>query len=244
MANSVVRIYDTEQKARDAVRKLVEDGYPEGSIFLVTPGAGGVEGEEGGGAPVADSLVAAIKAGQLMAEHADIYAERVQRGRSLVVVPAAFGYARRAAEIMETCAPVDTDIELPQDPYDWNIGTPLSSAVCLPVLARNRPAPLSGLIGLTPIVRGQATFGTLASSTFFPSSFFKLLTKGPAPLSSTFGLKLLTTKKGVWASSFGLPLLSRGAAPLSSMFGLPLLSRSAAPLSSLLRFPTLLPDAR
>ncbi len=240
MANSVVRIYDTEQKARDAVGKLVEDGYPQDSIYLVTPSVGGEEG----GAPGADAFASAVKAGQLMGDFADIYADRVRRGRSLVVVPAAFGYSRRAAEIMEECGPVDTDIELPQDPYDWNVGTPFSSAVCLPVLQRNRPAPLSGLIGLTPIVRGQATFGTLASSKFFPSSFFSLLMKGPAPLSSTFGLKLLTTKKGVRTSSFGLPLLSRSAAPLSSMFGVPLLSRSAAPLSSLLRFPTLVPDAR
>jgi hypothetical protein len=242
MANSVVRIFDTEEKARDAVGKLVEDGYPEGSIFLVTPGPGGVE--EGGGAPAADSLVASIKAGQLMGDYADVYAERVARGRSLVVVPAAFGYARRAAEIMESCGPVDTDIELPQDPYDWNVGTPFSSAACLPVLQRNRPAPLSGLIGVTPLVRGTTTFGTLASSKYFPSSFFTLTIKRAAPLSQTFGLKLLTTAKRGWRSSFGLPLLSRKASPLSSTFGLPTLSRNPTPLSSLFRFATLVPEAR
>ncbi len=240
MANSVVRIFDTEEKARDAVGKLVEDGYPEGSIYLVTPGVGA----EGGGAPGADAFATAVKAGQLMGDFADIYADRVRRGRSLVVVPAAFGYARRAAEIMETCEPVDTDIELPQDPYDWNVGTPFSSAVCLPVLQRNRPAPLSGLIGVTPLVRGTATFGTLASSKFFPSSFLALTIKRAAPLSQTFGLKLLTTAKRGWRSSFGLPLLSRKASPLSSSFGLPTLSRNPTPLSSLFGFATLVPDAR
>jgi hypothetical protein len=243
MSNAVVRIYDSEGKARDAVAKLVEDGYPQDSIYLVTPGAGG--GEEGGGAP-AESFVAAIKAGQLMADHADVYAERVHAGRSLVVVPAAFGYARRAAEIMESVGPVDTDVQfrLPVEPYDWNVGTPISSALCLPVLARNRPAPLSGLIGLTPVVRGQATFGTLASSRFFPAAFGRLLTRNPAPLSSSVGLKLLTTKKGVWNSSFGLPLLTRKAAPLSSATGLPTLWNKAAPLSSLLGLPTLVPEYR
>jgi hypothetical protein len=240
MANSVVRIYDTEEKARDAVGKLVEDGYPQDSIYLVTPSVGGEEG----GAPGADAFASAVKAGQLMGDFADVYADRVRRGRSLVVVPAAFGYARRAAEIMEECGPVDTDIELPQDPYDWNVGTPFSSAVCLPVLQRNRPAPLSGLIGVTPIVHGTTTFGTLASSKFFPSSFFGLLINKAAPLSSTFGLKLLTQRKGVRTSSFGLPILSRSAAPLSSMFGMPTLSRNPTPLSSLFRFATLVPEAR
>jgi len=240
MANSVVRIFDSEEKARDAVRKLVEDGYPEDSIYLVTPSAGAEEG----GAPGADAFAAAVKAGQLMGDFADTYADRVRRGRSLVVVPAAFGYARRAAEIMETCEPVDTDIELPQDPYDWNVGTPFSSAVCLPVLQRNRPAPVSGLIGVTPLVRGTTTFGTLTSSKFFPSSFFALTIKRAAPLSQTFGLKPLTTAKRGWRSSFGLPLLSGKASPLSSSLGLSTLSRNPAPLSSLLRFPTLVPEAR
>ena len=241
MANAVVRIFDNEQTARDAAGKLIEDGFPQGDIYVVTPAA---SGEEVGG-PGPDAFAGAIKAGQLMGDTAPIYADRVRSGRSLVVVPAAFGYARRAAEIMESCGPVDTDIEIPTDPYDWNVGTPFSSAVCVPVLTRNRPAPLSGAIGLTPLLgNGTATFGTLASSKFFPSSFFTLLIKRAAPLSSTFGLKLLLAPKRSWNSSFGLPLLSRKAAPLSSSFGLPTSSRNAAPLSSLLRFPTLVPEAR
>lgn len=243
MANPIVRIFETEQQARDAVRKLAEDGYPEGSIYLVTPSMGGEEAPTGAGA---DTLAAALKAGSLMTETAEIYAERVERGRSLVVVPAAFGYGRRAAEIMDECGPVDTDIELPEPPYDFTLGTPFSSTVCLPVLTRNRPAPLSGLIGLTPLVHGRTTFGTLTNPHYMFSSLLGLRVLGgrAAPLSSTFGLKLLSTKKGPWRSSFGLPLLSRAAAPLSSMFGLKLLSKNPAPLSSLLRFRTLLPEYR
>jgi len=243
MPNPIVRIYETEQQAREAVRRLAEDGYPEGSIYLVTPSTGGAEAPAGAGA---DTLAAALKAGSLMTETAGIYAERVERGRSLVVVPAAFGYGRRAAEIMEEVGPVDTDIRLPEDPYDFTLGTPFSSTVCLPVLARNRPAPLSGLIGLTPLVRGRTTFGTLTNPHYMFSSLvgLKVLGGKAAPFSSLFGIKLLTTRKRPWNASFGLPLLSRAAAPLSSMFGLKLLSKNPAPLSSLLRFGTLLPESR
>jgi hypothetical protein len=245
MANPIVRIFETEQQAREAVRRLAEDGYPEGSIYLVTPSMGGGEEEAPVGAG-ADTLAAALKAGSLMSETAEVYAERVERGRSLVAVPAAFGFGRRAAEIMDEVGPVDTDIELPEDPYDFTLGTPFSSTVCIPVLARSRPAPLSGLIGVTPLVHGRTTFGTLTNPHYTASSSvgLKVLGGGASPFSSLFGLKLLTTKKRPWNMSFGLPLLSRAAAPLSSMFGLKILSKSPTPLSSLLRFRTLLPEYR
>jgi hypothetical protein len=243
MAN-IVRIYDTEDKAREAVRKLADDGFPADAICLVTPSvAGGEEGEPAGAS--GDALSTAMVAGGLMGDGAELYASRVRAGRSIVAVPAAFGYGRRAMDIMDEVGPVDTDVRPPEDPYDWNEGTPFSASVSLPVLTRNRPAPLSGLIGLTPLIEGRATFGTLTSSKYFPSAVTgPLLSRKAAPLSSMFGLKTLLTKRGPWRSSFGMPLLSKAAAPFSSMMNLPLLSRNPAPLSSLFGFRLLLPENR
>ncbi len=243
MAYAVVRLYENEQQARDAVGKLIGEGFPENSVFLVTPRTGAEE--EGAGGP-SDFLAAAVMAGKVIGDPgADVYAERVRAGRSMVVVNAEFGLSRPAMEIMDSCGPVDTDIRMPIDPYDWNEGTPLSGTLSLPVLSRDRPTPFSNLIGVTPLVRGQATFGTLTSSTFFPSRVAGgLLTKRAAPFSSLFGLKLLLSARTPWRSSFGIGLLTSKATPFSSLFGMKLLSKNAAPFSSLFGLALLLPENR
>ena len=84
MRNLVARIYDTEQRAREAVKKLKAGGFQDRAILALLPGS-------------ADSVANAIEAGELMAYQAGFYADRVRNGRSVVAIDAPFGQGQRAA---------------------------------------------------------------------------------------------------------------------------------------------------
>ncbi len=222
MKESIVRMYETEQQARDAVRALKDEGFPEEMIFLVTPGSGSS----------ADAIASAIMAGYVLRGYARLYAESVQRGRSLVVVRASFGYGQAAIDTMNRFRPVDTGVPAAAEPsVAWDEKAPLSSALGLPVLMRKNPAPLSRIIGLPPLSSGRSVlspmFGELASSKWSLSSLFGLglLSRNPAPLSSLFGMKTVSSRRGPMKSRIGFPLLTRRGAGLSSALGLPTLTR-------------------
>lgn len=205
MRDPIVRMYEAEQQARDAVQKLKDEGFPEDQIFLVTPQSGGT----------AEAIAAAIMAGFVLRSHAKVYAEGIQRGRSLVVVRASFGHSQDAIDILNSFGPVDTGLRLPKEPsIAWDEAAPISSAFRIPVLIRNSPAPISRMFGMPPLSRGRtgwlsALFGELTSPNYALSSVFgmPLLSRNPAPLSSLFGLKTVTSSSGPWKTSFGLPLL-------------------------------------
>ncbi len=206
MRDPIVRMYEAEQQARDAVQKLKDEGFPEDQIFLVTPQSGSS----------AEAIAAAIMAGFVLRSHAKIYAEGIQRGRSLVVVRAAFGHSQDAIDILSSFGPVDTGLRLPKEPsIAWDEAAPISSALRIPVLIRNSPAPVSRTFGMPPLSRGRtgwlaAIFGELTSPNYAFSSVFgmPLLSRNPAPLSTLFGLKTVTSSSGPWKTSFGLPLLT------------------------------------
>jgi hypothetical protein len=239
MTNPIVRLYETERQARDAVKKLRKKGFPQNTIFLVTPGSGS---EAGSG----DALSAAIVVGKLLGSQAKAFAERVQRGRSLVVVRPPSAQSQLATDILKGCGPVDTDLQLlePNQPAPFSdyLGlptlargrsrlpetaangredaAPLSAALNLAVLKRKRPAPFSDFLGFPTLSRG-------------PGRLPVLTRKMPAPLSGYLGLATLSRGRRFM---FGEPASSRFA--LSSLLGLSLLSRKAAPLSSLLKLKT------
>ncbi len=225
MRDPIVRMYETEQQARGAFDRLLAEGFPADTVFLVTPGSGGA------GASL-DAIAAAIMAGYVLRSHARVYASGIARGRSMVIVRAGFGFSQAAIDIMAAFNPVDTGLCLPEEPsIAWDEGAPLSSALRLPVLWRKQPNPMSRFLGLPPLSRGRSVlspmFGELANPRFALSALFGLglLSRNPAPLSSLLGLPTRSGKSGPWTTSFGLPLLSRKAAPLSSLFGLPVLTR-------------------
>lgn len=208
MRDPIVRMYATEQQARDAVRKLQHEGFPDDQIFLVTPASGGT----------AEAIAAAIMAGFVLRSHARIYAQGIQAGRSLVVVRASFGHTQDAIDVLNSFGPVDTGLSLPKEPsVAWDEAAPVSSAFRLPVLLRNSPAPLSRTFGWPPLSKGRtswlaAMFGEIGNPHFALSSLLGmgLLSRNPAPLSSIFGMKTVTASAGPWQKSFGLPILTRG----------------------------------
>lgn len=89
---------------------------------------------------------------------------------------------------------------------------------------QNRGTPLSDFLGM-PVLSNRKPKAQLFQSDAKVSFGFKLLSSGPAPLSSMLGLPLLKTSTGKTAS-MGMPLLSDNPAPLSSKIGLPLLKQS------------------
>ncbi len=204
-----VRMYETEQQARDVIGKLEEDGFPAETIFLVTSASGGE-------APSVGSMSAAIAAGFVLGSDAEIYAQGVARGRSLVLIRAGFGHGQSAVNILDSGGPVDTDLlPPPRLSVDYDEAAPLSCAFQWSVLKHDEPAPFSEWLGLQPIAPGP----------IFNRSFgFPLLSNVGAPLSTLFGLRTLSATTDPGEASFGLPLLLADPAPLSSKFGLPLLT--------------------
>lgn len=233
MAYPIVRMFESEQQARDAASKLRDAGFYEDVTFVVTPPG------EGEGAS-ADMLGSAILAGRTMGDQAAFYADRLKSGRTLVVVAAPPGMGRMAGGIMDSCGPVDTEMRAPVEPDAWGSGAPLSSAFYLPVL-NGGPAPFSRVFGLPMLTHGQSTFGTLTNPHWTFSRMFglKILTKVAAPLSAVTGMPMRVRAAAPLSAMLGLPRLGGSAAPLSSTFGIPLLSRNGAPLSSLFSLPLL-----
>jgi len=212
-------MYATEQQAREAVGKLREDGFPKDTILLVTPSAGAV---------TVDNLKAAITAGFMVGKDASVYAEAVERGRSLVVVRPAFGFGQAALAILDSCGPVDTHlIKTPELAVTSDRGTPLSSFFQWRVLRPNEPAPFSDFLGLPLLSSKPAcpsdTIGKLSGPMIDSSFGFRLLSNKAAPFSSLLGLQTLMDQPVDWESSYGLPLQSLNPTPLSSWLGLPLL---------------------
>ena len=240
MTIPIVRVYESEQQARDAAGRLREEGF--GEVFLVTP----VSGEE---AESPSAVLEALLAGQALGKHAGRYAAYVEEGRSLVAIRPPYGYSQLAINILAGYGPLETEPRPPQrSSTAWDEAAPLSSALQLRTIKRNQPAPFSGLLGLSVLSRGGRSvlsklFGELTSPHF---AFFgrSHLVHEAAPLSSFLHLKTLTRSEGPRRSSLGLPLLSRRPAPLSSALGLhtltggPLRTHPAG-FSAVLGLPTL-----
>jgi hypothetical protein len=229
-------MYATERQARDAVAKLLEEGFRAEEIFLVTPGSSIA-------APPLATISSAMLAGEVLGSQAKFYAEGVKQGRSVVAISAPFGTGKLANSVLDSFNPLDMGLQPSETPPPaWEEAAPLSSAFLLPILKRGQPAPLSAFLGLGTLSRGRSVlagmFGELTSSDF---AVF-----GRNPLTrNQAGWASLSGKSGPsWRTSFGFPMLSRNPAPLSSAFGMhvlakPNLSRQAAPLSEITGLPTL-----
>lgn len=206
------RIYETEDQARSAIDRLLESGFSQSDIMLLTP-----SGDDNDGA-----VMAAIADGFMPSTYRRSMARSLENGRSVVAITPPFGSAQLAAEILESCNPVDSD-QIPEHSY-------------------SNPTPLSDFLGIPALSHVRSTTNVSNRTTFSPNSLLSKKT-------TIFGFKALTDNKSK-SSSFGLPLLSRkstiiGIKPLTSSkgksrsFGLPLLSNNPTPLSSMFGMRTL-----
>jgi len=178
------RIYDTEQKARNAVQKLQEAGVAPDRVSFLSPGHGAN----------ADAVEAASP--NLPAGHAIVYGRALSKGHHVVLVQSFFGQGGRLGSILNSCDPMDSrDLPL----IRARNASPFSDLFRIPTLSRSRQTTMARI------------FPALSSPSFAFSSKFglKLLSSNAAPLSSMFKIKLLSANPAPLSSVFKLKLLSR-----------------------------------
>lgn len=202
MPQSIIRTYESEAQASKVADLLRGEGHV--NVFQFS----GVSGKAS--AAVRTKLIANMMAAHIWRSHAEIYADRLTKGKSMVVAYPLFGTAQNAIDIMDSHNPADSGIPVSNgsDDYKWDDAAPLSSVLHMPVLTHTK-LPAETLSGISS------------------------LTKGKAFLSEWLGIALLKSGAAKKSTSMGLPLLSNSATPLSSALGMRTLSSNPTPLSSL-----------
>lgn len=226
MPVTVSRIYDSPGKAAGAVNELKSSGFSEGDLTEISSAG-------------PDTLGAITAAGVSSADAA-VYAEAVGRGNALVICRPLFGWASKAASILDSHGPVAVELPAEQTTKAKPAATPSSTSW-------TGPAPLSARFGWTVLLDDPAPlskkFGWRVLSDD-PTPLSKKFGWGigapkPDPLSSKLGLRVLSDNPAALSSKFSWSLLSDNPAPLSSRFNLRVLSDKATPLSDWLNFAVL-----
>ncbi len=236
------RMYETEQQAHDAVNELRANEFPENAVFMMTPGSAhgaGSEEQESLEGPSDDmgsleAIANAVMTGSLLGDNADTYVQGLRRGYSVVAVEAPFGLGQPAVDILESFGPVDSIKNQPQEPPKtsaWDSDTPLSTALGLSLIKRDKPAPLSDYWGIPTLSGRRGILSWLFGQPLIPNFKFSsmlglgLLTRSGTPLSSLFGLRTTVAAPGPLSDGFGMPLQTASSTPLSSMLHVPLLTK-------------------
>ena len=227
MNTPIVRMFADEAKAREALRLLREERFAQEDLNLLLPAQAATADAAGS----LESLVSAILGSGASRAQCKAYADAIRAGQVMVAVRAPWGMSGDAIRVMDECGPLADPAPAPREPYlSWDESAPLSSALRLPTLLRNRPMPVSNIFGLEDLPKSRPWFGGLVSDRFALFGQPKL-SRNPAPLSSLFGLPTLTRD--------GKPMFGGLASHDFYLFGKPRLSRNPAPLSSLIGWGTL-----
>lgn len=190
MAQTICRMYATRAQADKALETLRLNGYDTCFLF----------GADGGASQA--GIVDAMCRAHLLKYHAQIYAARVAKGGTLVMLHAEFGITQKASQIMDAHQPINSGVVEPTAKrIDWDNSVPFSSALQLPVLLETK-LPFQSLYDLASLTSHNWTF------------------------SSLFGMPLRSSSATPLSSAFGMPTLTRCATPFSSLFKLPVLSGS------------------
>ncbi|MBX9608331.1 MAG: hypothetical protein K2Y51_19085 [Gammaproteobacteria bacterium] len=190
MSQTIVRVYDSEAKAQQAVDALVLKGFGTDLINLVAPSEP---------AQSLEDIAAAIRAGYVLKGYAKAYAACVQRGLTVLSMRAPFGTGLVVTRLMDAPGPVASGVpEQHEAGPTWDEATPLSSALNLPVLAKSGTT-FSGFWQLPMVMKEGERSRTLFSVNFKRGA-------NAAPFSSLLGLPLLS-KKWTFSSMLGLPLV-------------------------------------
>ena len=226
----ITRVYDTHQKAVDAVSGLKEYGFADSQITLID------------GSTTADpaATAASIAAENIPQADVDTYAQAVAQGASLVTVDASFGTAAIVTEIMRKPGPMPitvSAVEINAQVEPWDDAAPLSSALHMPVLITREsrtstepkllddPAPLSTALGVR-VLSQPSKLPTLLPTDWTLSGLLglRMLSDEPAPLSKLTGRRVLSDNPTPLSTAINQPVLSNNPTPLSSKFGWRVLS--------------------
>jgi len=254
MTQTISRIYQVRENADAAATELKKAGFADHAIDMLAPAEAPDE-----------QILARIRRSGVMATHAEVFAEGIKRGETLVSVQAQFGCAALATAILQKHSPTDTGLaeqgseKAPPDP-----AAPLSSACGWKVLIDN-PAPLSSSLGWSVLsarrpsrkpdsefVDNPAPFSkaihtpvlTNRSTILSSRVGWRVLLDNPAPLSGRVGWPILSKEQKLPPARFGLRLLSDNPAPLSARLGWKMLSNDPAPLSRFFGMRVLSNDAQ
>ena len=226
----ITRYYASAEQASHAYQDLIQHGFSESIISLITPASSNSDDQT---SVSKDMVSAAMKFGAQMGEQVDISTDNIARGYSMLAVEAPFGYSYEALNILDKYSPIAVEEPEADEP------------VPTPALISDRPAPFSSAIGLKVLTDSSWTlsefigigfsakrsflsnwFSELTSSDFKFSNMFgmSMLSSNPAPFSSMFGLPTKSGKSGDgWTRSMGFKMLTDNPAPFSSFVGIPLL---------------------
>jgi hypothetical protein len=224
---SVVRQYETEDKAREALARLTEYEYAADEMFMIGPSGD------------ADSaLREAIAHERIPGGYYKTCAAALEKGNYLVVALPPFGSAEHATTILESCDPVNVDA-YPE--LSTANPSPLSDFLGIPTLSHHPTFNIrqttregwsfSRMIGMGMLSKRRESYSPiipmplLSANKSKTSSFgLPLLTKRRESYSPIIPMPLLSSRKSK-DSSFGFPTLSSNPAPLSNLFYIPLLSK-------------------
>ena len=188
MSQTICRMYATRREAETALEDLRLHGYADAFLFAADAGA------------TKASVVDAMCRAHLLKYHAEVYADGVMKGGTLVMLHARFGMALKATQILDKYPSIDSGISFPSEAHiEWNESHPFSSALQLPVLTKTK-LPFESFWNLSSLTSHHWTF------------------------SSLFGMPLRSGSATPLSSAMGMPTLTRCATPFSSLFKLPVLS--------------------
>lgn len=173
------RMYATEERARDAARRLREDGFPENLIAVVAPGAG------------ASALPRSVPRNQAIA-----YARGLEAGHWVVVVDPPFNWGQEATWNLVAAGPVDP-VGVPR--VRSRNPAPFSDFIGFPTLSNRGRSYLSGVF--PELANPRFSFSSMLG--------MKMLSRNPTPLSSMVGLKSVSSSRGPYRPVLPLPLLTR-----------------------------------
>ena len=168
----ITRIYDTEDKARQAEAELKQQTVV-GQVTVVTPRDG-------------DSAEATLAANGMSAASAKTYAEAVKQDRYVVSVEPTFGRAAAVTQVLDSIGPVDTHIsDVPETVAIWKMprsarAGDTGAATAATPRAGDQMAPLSRFLAGRLFNDPTPASGKLGS---------RVLLDNPTPLSSRLGLR-------------------------------------------------------
>ena len=225
MSTLITRIYEAYGDALSAVSELKKNRFGDSAITLISmapndPSETGVSLED-------RILQAGVPAADVGA-----FAASVRQGGSLVAVKAVMGVGLKATAIMNAHNPMQGAVER-KDYYVSTVdrGTPLSSVMGLPVLARD-PTPFATFWNMPSLVRCSTPL----------SNFFSLpsLWRQPSSETTFFGFPKLIRSKETFSSWYNLPLLIKSGRPFNEFFRMPELTSITSPFSAFFRMPCLI----
>jgi len=177
----IVRMYDSEQNANDAVGQLKYCGVPEDRITVVGPG------------DTVEDIASAIMAAYVLRADALVYAEGVAQGRWLVVVQAPFGTALSVGQVLDRYQPVDSGVRPDEEPAQlWDEAAPFSSMLSWPVLSKASSRTIVGNKTTSSALNLPEITESGKPST---EGMLPLLSSSPTPLSSLLHIPLLAGGK-------------------------------------------------